>query len=328
MQVRGLPRHVTRGAALASRLGDAERSEAARRRDALARWASGPVPGAERPPRRPVRSGCRAPRCIAGRGGLSRASRRPPRDGAARTTRCGARPSSPSCCSARDTGCQREHGRAHPQEADGPRRGRARCRPCAARRRVLPAAHAPMPGACPGDTDPQHPARSSSSTPLPSRSATDDPPSSSSPPAIPSPGGPAPRHGEAPPPTTQPRFLDKLPETTCPSPYAPSRSTAARSSRPGFETECHRRGIDLFELPPGPPNSTAMSSATTAHGAMSSTQHGNSRMTSTASTNGSTPSRDEFNTFRPHQALGGQTPAQYLAKTNSQRNLPVSYVLN
>ena len=38
MQVRGLPRHVTRGAALASRLGDAERSEAARRRDVLARW--------------------------------------------------------------------------------------------------------------------------------------------------------------------------------------------------------------------------------------------------------------------------------------------------
>jgi len=38
MQVIGLPRQLTRGAALASRLCDAERSEAARRRDALARW--------------------------------------------------------------------------------------------------------------------------------------------------------------------------------------------------------------------------------------------------------------------------------------------------
>ena len=38
MQTFGLPRQITRGAALASRLGGAERSEAAPRRDALERW--------------------------------------------------------------------------------------------------------------------------------------------------------------------------------------------------------------------------------------------------------------------------------------------------
>ena len=38
MQVFGLPRHVTRGAALASRLGGKERSDEAHRRDALERW--------------------------------------------------------------------------------------------------------------------------------------------------------------------------------------------------------------------------------------------------------------------------------------------------
>ena len=38
MQTFGLPRQITRGAALASRLGGAERSEAAPRRDALGRW--------------------------------------------------------------------------------------------------------------------------------------------------------------------------------------------------------------------------------------------------------------------------------------------------
>ena len=38
MQVFGLPRHVTRGAALASRLCGKERSDEAHRRDALKRW--------------------------------------------------------------------------------------------------------------------------------------------------------------------------------------------------------------------------------------------------------------------------------------------------
>ena len=38
MQTFGLPGHVTRGAALASRLRGAEHSEAARRRDAVRRW--------------------------------------------------------------------------------------------------------------------------------------------------------------------------------------------------------------------------------------------------------------------------------------------------
>ena len=38
MQTFGLPRQITRGAALASRLRDAERSEASRRRDAVRRW--------------------------------------------------------------------------------------------------------------------------------------------------------------------------------------------------------------------------------------------------------------------------------------------------
>ncbi len=84
MQTFGLPRRITRGTALASRPCDAEHSEAAPRRDAVRRWR-----GARR------------------RGLSAAANGRPPwsrrSDGCPRTTRCGARPRSPSCSDATGT---------------------------------------------------------------------------------------------------------------------------------------------------------------------------------------------------------------------------------
>ena len=46
MQTFGLPRQITRGAALASRLCGKERSDEAHRRNALERWAPSPGPTA------------------------------------------------------------------------------------------------------------------------------------------------------------------------------------------------------------------------------------------------------------------------------------------
>ena len=154
MQTFGLPRQITRGAALASRLRDAERSEAARRRDAVRRWQGA---------RRQGLSAADAAAAV----GVSRAtlyrwakraeprSRRPRRPRRSRWTpdlvaavqrirgdcpQVGAhvgqgqdRHPAPTR-RARD---KREHRRAYPQDPDGPGRGHPsprRNRPRAARR--------------------------------------------------------------------------------------------------------------------------------------------------------------------------------------------------
>ena len=86
------------------------------------------------------------------------------------------------------------------------------------------------------------------------------------------------------------RFLDKL-QADMPFPIHAIQVDGGSEFKADFERECQKRGIDLFELPRDPPNSTAMSNATTAPGDTSSTQHGTCpTTTSKTSTNGSTPS--------------------------------------
>ena len=149
MQVIGLPRHVTRGAALAPH-----------RRAVPARWRRAPSPAR------------------AGRTGSRRRSQRS-RTGV-RTTRCGARPGAPSCSNAGDTGSARAlqgaSSRASWSAARSPRRPS-----CAATGRAPQGASGPAPDACPKAASPQAPARSSSATPSPSRPTPDGPRSSRSP---------------------------------------------------------------------------------------------------------------------------------------------------
>ncbi len=90
-----------------------------------------------------------------------------------------------------------------------------------------------------------------------------------------------------------------------------------------FETECQRRCIDLFELPPRSPqlnghverNNGAWRYEFYASWDLpdDNLDHVNRWIDAFA---------DEFNTFRPHQALGGHTPAEYLARHTAGEALP------
>ena len=90
-----------------------------------------------------------------------------------------------------------------------------------------------------------------------------------------------------------------------------------------FETECQRRGIDLFELPPRSPKLNGH------------VERNNGAWRYEFYATWDLPDddlddinrwidafADEFNTFRPHQALGGHTPAQYLARHTAEEPLP------
>ncbi len=93
-----------------------------------------------------------------------------------------------------------------------------------------------------------------------------------------------------------------------------------------FETECQRRRIDLFELPPRSPklnghverNNGAWRYEFYASWDLpdDNLDHINRWIDAFA---------DEFNTFRPHQALGGHTPAQYLHSLTAKET-PVSHM--
>ena len=96
-----------------------------------------------------------------------------------------------------------------------------------------------------------------------------------------------------------------------------------------FETECQRRGIELFELPPRSPKLNGHVER----------NNGAWRYEFYASWNLPNDDlddinrwidafADEFNTFRPHQALGGHTPARYLARHTAEESPPSQYVLN
>ena len=124
------------------------------------------------------------------------------------------------------------------------------------------------------------------------------------------------------------RFLDKL-QADMPFPSEAIQVDGGSEFKADFETECQRRGIDLFELPPRSPKRNGH------------VERNNGTWRYEFYATWDLPNddldyinrwidafADEFNTFRPHQALGGHTPAQYLAKQPAEETLPSQYVLN
>ena len=113
------------------------------------------------------------------------------------------------------------------------------------------------------------------------------------------------------------RFLDKL-QNDMPFPIRAIQVDGGSEFKAGFEAECHRRGIDLFELPPRSPElngNVERNNGTWRYEFYATWElpHDLERLNRWIDA-----FADEFNTFRPHQALGGQTPAQYLAKRTAK----------
>ena len=166
------------------------------------------------------------------------------------------------------------------------------------------------------------PARSCNSTPSTSPSHPANT-SSTSPPTIRSPNGPSPRPTSAPPPP-RPRCSSTSSLPTCPSRSRPSRSTAARSSWPSSRPPAaEREPSSSIVLPPKSPE---------INGAV---ERCNSswRYEFYAVYDLPCPARSDlnplidafqhrYNTYRPHGALGGKTPAQYLTSPPSQARPP------
>ncbi len=121
------------------------------------------------------------------------------------------------------------------------------------------------------------------------------------------------------------RFLDKL-QADMPFPIEAIQVDGGSEFKADFETECQRRGIDLFELPPRSPKLNGH------------VERNNGAWRYEFYASWDLPDdnlddinrwidafADEFNTFRPHQALGGHTPAQYLHSLTAKET-PVSHM--
>ena len=90
-----------------------------------------------------------------------------------------------------------------------------------------------------------------------------------------------------------------------------------------FETECQRRGITLFELPPRSPELNGHVERN--NGAWRYEFYATWDLTNDdldGINRWIDAFADESDTFRPRQALGGQTPAQYLAKHAAEEAPP------
>ncbi len=118
------------------------------------------------------------------------------------------------------------------------------------------------------------------------------------------------------------RFLDKL-RDHMPFPIEAIQVDGGAEFKADFETECQRRGIALLELPPRSPKLN------------DHVERNNGAWRYELYAIWDLPNDDlddinqwldafaeEFNTFRPHQALGGQTPAEYLANRTAKETLP------
>lgn len=117
-------------------------------------------------------------------------------------------------------------------------------------------------------------------------------------------------------------FLDKL-QADRPFPIQAIQVDGGSEFKADFEAECARRGIALYELPPRTP-------ALNGH-----VERNNGAWRYEFYATWELPTNnlddinrwidafaDEFNTFRPHQALGGQTPAEYLAQITARETQP------
>jgi len=118
------------------------------------------------------------------------------------------------------------------------------------------------------------------------------------------------------------RFLDKL-ETDMPFPIAALQVDGGSEFKADFELECERRGITLFELPPRSPQLNGHVERN--NGAWRYEFYGcwdldTDRLDDT--NRWIDAFAEEFNTIRPHQALDGKTPLQYLQQFTAQRDPP------
>lgn len=117
-------------------------------------------------------------------------------------------------------------------------------------------------------------------------------------------------------------FLDKL-QADMPFPIQAIQVDGGSEFKADFEAECARRGIALYELPPRTP-------ALNGH-----VERNNGAWRYEFYATWELPTNnlddinrwidafaDEFNTFRPHQVLGGQTPAEYLAQITARETQP------
>ena len=124
------------------------------------------------------------------------------------------------------------------------------------------------------------------------------------------------------------RFLDKL-QADMPFPIEAIQVDGGSEFKADFETECQRRGIELFELPPRSPKLNGH------------VERNNGAWRYEFYATWDLPNDDldrinrwidafaaESDTFRPHQTLGGHTPTQYLHSLTAKRPPRVSYVLN
>ena len=339
MQTFGLHGHVTRGAALASRLGGAERSEAAPRRDALERWRQARADGLTA---RAAANAVGVPRStlyrwqrLADRNRLDPCSRRPhtlrrPAWSAALVAAVQEiRADYPMWGKAKIAVLLRRHGHAVSESTtgrilktlmergavtpvptlrrNGPRAAR-RLRPHARR---LPKGRKPT---TPGEilqldtlTVSPHPDR-----PAIKQFTAHDPVTKWT-------CAQAWRRATA---HNARRFLDKL-QADMPFPIQAIQVDGGSEFKADFETECQRRCIDLFELPPRSPQLNGhveRNNGTWRYEFYASwdlpddnLDHINRWIDAFA---------DEFNTFRPHQALDGHTPAEYLARHTAEEPPP------
>lgn len=109
-------------------------------------------------------------------------------------------------------------------------------------------------------------------------------------------------------------FLDKL-QADMPFPIHAIQIDGGSEFKAEFESACQRRGIELFKLPPRSPelnghvernNGTWRYEFYTTWDLPTDNLDDINRWLDALA--------DEFNTFRSHQALGGQTPVEYLAQ--------------
>lgn len=94
-----------------------------------------------------------------------------------------------------------------------------------------------------------------------------------------------------------------------------------------FEQACRDNGLELFMLPPKRPQLNGAVGAATAPSATSSTPFTTCRTRSTGYNPSSTLSYIDTTITGPHDALDGQTPAEYLSSFSSG-TATVPYLLN
>ena len=118
------------------------------------------------------------------------------------------------------------------------------------------------------------------------------------------------------------RFLDKL-QHHMPFPIHAIQVDGGSEFKADFKRECHNRGIQLFELPPRSPELNGH------------VERNNGAWRYEFYATWDLPNddlddinrwidafADEFNTLRPHNALDGQTPAEYLLSLTAKETPP------